>query len=394
MPADLDPRTVASQFTLTTAEVEGVEEVLADSDGLVAAKILAVEKVGENLSAVKLKLKDRQVETVSAAKNLWPGQMVVYAPVGARLAGTAIAETVVAGRASVGMIAPSEALGMGEVRGEAVFLPPRTSPGTTIDSALMRDWIIEIDNKSLTHRPDCWGHYGIAREMAAMLGLKLKKYPVTPVKKLEDVDLPALPIEIDDPVLCRRYSALVMTGLKARAEPAVDAGLRLARVGMRPINLIVDLTNYIMAELGQPMHAFDGDRVDRVEVGLAQPAEWFRTLDAVERVMPTGALMILSNRKAIAVAGIMGGADTEVVESTEKLVLESANFDAAGIRRTATALSHRTEASARFEKSLDPEYTVQAIQRFHYLAAKELPKMRLASRLSDCYPTKLAGPDG
>jgi phenylalanyl-tRNA synthetase beta chain len=240
----------------------------------------------------------------------------------------------------------------------------------------------------LTHRPDLWGHYGIARELAAMLGLRLAKYPVTPLTKLQDPNLPEIPIEIDDPVLCRRYSGLVMTGLKDQPAP-LWMQLRLARVGMRPINLIVDLTNYVMADLGQPMHAFDGDRVDRIEVAVTRPADRFRTLDAVERVMPAGALMIMSHRRPVALAGIMGGADTEVTGATGKLLLESANFDPACIRRTAAALSHRTEASARFEKSIDPEYTVLGIQRFCYLAGRELPRMKLASRLSDCYPTKL-----
>jgi phenylalanyl-tRNA synthetase beta chain len=389
IPADLDPRSLAGRFTMTTAEVEGVERIRADSEGLVAARILSVAKVGENLSAVTLKLKDRKVETVSAARNLWKGRVVVYAPPGAKLAGNTIGETTVAGRTSIGMIAPSEALAMGEVVGEAVFLPPRTPPGSAIDPALLADWIIEIDNKSLTHRPDLWGHYGIARELAAMLGLKLRRYPVTPLAKLQDPSLPEIPIEIDDPVLCRRYSGLVMTGLKDQPAP-LWMQLRLARVGMRPINLIVDLTNYVMADLGQPMHAFDGDKVDRIEVGVTRPADRFRTLDAVERVMPAGALMIMSHRRPVALAGIMGGAETEVTAATEKLLLESANFDPACIRRTAAALSHRTEASARFEKSIDPEYTVLGIQRFCYLAAKELPGMKPASRLSDCYPTKLA----
>jgi phenylalanyl-tRNA synthetase beta chain len=388
IPADLDPRSLGGRFTMTTAEIDGIEEVRVDSEGLVAAKIMSVEKVAENLTAVRLKLKDKQVDTVSAAPELRPGQMVVYAPPGARLAGTVIGEATVAGRASCGMIAPSEALAMGEIKGRAVFLPPRTVVGSPIDPALLHDWIIIIDNKSLTNRPDCWGHYGIAREMAAMLGLKLKKYPVTPLAKLQDASLPEIPIEIDDPVLCRRYTGLKMIGLRAQPSP-LWMQVRLARVGMQPINLLVDLTNYVMADLGQPMHAFDGDKVDRIEVGLTRPAERFRTLDGVERVMPSGALMIQSQRKSIALAGIMGGADTEIRETTEKVFLESANFDAACIRKTASALSHRTEASARFEKSLDPEYTVQAIQRFHYLAARELPKLRLATRLSDGYPTKL-----
>ncbi len=385
IPSDIDPKVLAERFTITTAEVEGVERIHADCSGLIAAKIVKVEKAGEKLTAVQLNLGDRKVETVSAAENLWPGQVVIYAPPGATLAGTPIGETTVAGRTSVGMIAPSEALHMGEVKGEAVFLPPRTRPGTPIDAAVMDDWIIEIDNKSLTHRPDCWGHYGIAREMAAMLELRLGKYPVTPLKKLQDASLAEVPIEIDDPLLCRRYSGLVMTGIKDQPSP-LQMQLRLARVGMRPINLTVDLTNYIMAELGQPMHAFDGDKVDRIEVGVTQPAERFRTLDGVERVMPTGALMILSHRRPVALAGIMGGAETEVSETTAKLLLESANFDPASIRRTATALGHRTEASARFEKSLDPEMTALGIQRFHYLASRQLPGMKLASRFSDCYP--------
>jgi phenylalanyl-tRNA synthetase beta chain len=388
IPEGLDPRSLGGQFTMTTAEVEGIEQVRADSAGLNAAKILKVQKIDENLTAVRLKLKDRKVETVSAAKNLWPGQIVVYAPPGATLASEPIGEATVAGRPSVGMIAPSEALAMGEVKGEAVFLPPRTAVGSAIDPALFSDWIIDIDNKSLTHRPDLWGHYGIARELAAMLGLKLKKYPVTPIAKLQDESLPQVPIEIDDPMLCRRYCGLMMTGLKAQPAP-LWMQVRLARVGMRPINLIVDLTNYVMADLAQPMHAFDGDKVDRIEVAVTKPADRFRTLDAVDRVMPAGALMIMSHRNPIALAGIMGGADTEVTETTEKLLLESANFDPACIRKTAGALGHRTEASARFEKSLDPEFTVLGIQRFHYLAARELPRMRLVSRLSDCYPTKM-----
>jgi len=385
IPAEMDPRALAERFTMTTAEVEDITPIRVDAEGLVAGKVLAVEPAGEGLSAVHLGLEGRQVETVTAAAGLQVDDIVVYAPPGARLAASAVGQVQVAGRLSQGMIVPAEALGMEEARGEAVFLPPGTPPGSPVDVDLLKDWIIEIDNKSITHRPDLWGLYGIAREVAAILHVPLKPYPVVPVEQLQPGDLPEIPIEIDDPVLCRRYTGLLMTGLRPQPSP-LWMQARLAHVGMRPINLIVDLTNYVMAELGQPMHAFDGEKVDRIEVAVAKPAERFTTLDGVERVMPSGALMIQSHRRSVALAGIMGGAETEVTEATEKVLLESANFDPANIRRTAAALSHRTEASARFEKSLDPNYTVLGIQRFVHLARQELPNLQLASKLSDCYP--------
>ncbi|MCK6456755.1 MAG: phenylalanine--tRNA ligase subunit beta [Phycisphaerae bacterium] len=298
LPAGLDPRELAERFTITTAEIEGIEHVTRLPDGV------------------------------------------------------------------------------------------RFPPGAPLDPAERDDWIIEIDNKSITHRPDLWGHYGIAREIAAMLGTPLRPYPITPADQLGDPASPAIPIVIDDPQRCPRYTAVLMTGLKAQPSPPWMQ-VRLARCGMRPIDLLVDLTNYVMLELGQPMHAFDGGHVSGIEVAVAAPGERFRTLDAVERVMPAGALMIQSGRKSVAIAGIMGGAETEVSPGTTAVLLESANFEAAGIRRTAAALSLRTEASARFEKSLDPANTVIGVARFVHLARRELPGLRFASRLSDCYPRPL-----
>jgi phenylalanyl-tRNA synthetase beta chain len=246
------------------------------------------------------------------------------------------------------------------------------------------DWVIEIDNKSITHRPDCWGHYGIARELAAMLGLPLRPYEVTEPSTLNN-GLPAVTIEIDDASKCPRYTGLVMKGLKAQPAP-LWMQARLAMCGQRPIDLIVDLTNYIMLELGQPMHAFDAARIRNIQVATAAPGEKFTTLDGVTRTMPPDTLMIQCDRKSVAIAGIMGGAATEVSVTTQSVLLESANFDAPTIRRAATAMGHRTEASARFEKSLDPQYTVLGIARFHKLAKAELPGLELAGTLSDCYP--------
>jgi phenylalanyl-tRNA synthetase beta chain len=250
---------------------------------------------------------------------------------------------------------------------------------------MFEDWVIEIDNKSITHRPDLWGHYGVAREVAAMYQRPLKPYPVTPLEDLTGPDLPELPVEIDDPQMCPRYTGLVMRSLDPRPSP-LWLQLRLGHVGLRPIDAMVDLTNYIMAELGQPMHAFDGDKADRIEVGVAEPGSRFTTLDGVNRTLPDRALMILCRRKPVALAGIMGGAETEIGPHTKSVLLESANFDPAVIRRCSIVLRHRTDAAARFEKSLDPANTVLAIQRFVHLARDFWPGMTLASKLSDCHP--------
>ncbi len=273
-----------------------------------------------------------------------------------------------------------------------VTRPPdglRPAPGDPLPPAELDDWIIEIDNKSITHRPDLWGHYGVARELAALLGRPLRPYPVAPPEELGDPASPAIPIEIDDPRLCPRYSGVVIRGMRPGPSPAVMQ-VRLARCGMRPIDLLVDLTNYVMLELGQPMHAFDAAKVGRIEVATAAPGERFRTLDGVERVMPPGTLMIQCGRRSVAVAGIMGGAETEVGPSTTAVLLESACFDAATIRRAASAMGLRTEASARFEKSLDPENTVRGLARFVSLARRQQPGLTFGSRLSDGYPRPAA----
>ncbi|MCH9001684.1 MAG: hypothetical protein IIC02_03845 [Planctomycetes bacterium] len=180
-------------------------------------------------------------------------------------------------------------------------------------------------------------------------------------------------------------TGLLLTGVPTQPAP-LWMQLRLGHIGLRPISGLVDLTNYIMADLSQPMHAFDAGNVDRIEVDWAKEGETFRTLDDVERKLTSKELMIQCHGRSIAIAGVMGGGDTEVHEGTRSLLLESANFEPATIRRTATRLGMRTDASARFEKSLDPENTVLAIQRFVELARPMYANMKLAGRLSDCFP--------
>jgi len=392
LPADLDPQALAERFTMVCAEVEKVEPIAVGAEGLIAARVLEVAPLPSsgNLSHARLEVEGGgTVETVTAAPALRVGWSVVYAPPGAKVAALGeIGEAEVAGRHSSGMILPGDALGIALAAGEAVHLAPgapEAAPGFQLPPEWFDDWVIEVDNKSITHRPDLWGHYGIARELAAIYGLPLKPCPLTPLETLTGIDLPEIPIEIDDPEHCPRYSGLAIQAVDPRPSP-LWMQLRLGHVGLRPIDCLVDLTNYIMVELGQPMHAFDGDKVDRIEVGTAEPGAGFTTLDGVERTLPPGALMIQSGRRPVALAGIMGGLDTEIAPETKSLFLESANFNAGVIRRCATALGHRTDASARFEKSLDPANTVLAIQRFVHLARGVWPKLAFASRLSDCYP--------
>ncbi len=388
LPAGFDPRELAERFTCTSAEVEGIEHITCSATGLIAAGIVSVETIpgDKPLFAVKVDLGDRQVDTVTIAEGLKPGDRVIFAPPGATLPGIGqVGERKTAGRTSIGMIVPGDALSLPTVGQRAMWLPPATKPGSPVGMSLFDDWIVEVDNKSITHRPDLWGHYGIARELAAIYDCQLKPYPIVPPEELDDPQLPAVPIVIDDPAKCPRYTALRFTGVRPQPAP-LWMQVRLAHVGLRPIDILVDLTNYIMAELGQPMHAFDCAKIDRIEVAVAKPGDKFVTLDGFTRTMPGGALMIQCNRQSVALAGIMGGANTEVTAQTTDLLLESANFEAATIRRCATALGHRTDASARFEKSQDPHNTVIGIGRFVYLARPELPNMKLTSRLSDCFP--------
>jgi phenylalanyl-tRNA synthetase beta chain len=388
LPAGLDVHRLAERFTMTCAEVEGVERIEVGAKGLIAARIETIEPLAQtrDLRRVVVDTGKERLTTISAAPVLHTGRCVVFAPPGARTQATGKIESAqVAGQASAGMILDGASLGIAMAEDEAIFCPPGMPAGEAIPPEMLDDWVIEVDNKSITHRPDLWGHYGIARELAAMFDVPLRDYPLAPLAELTGDPLPEIPITIDDPERCPRYSGLRMTGVGHQPAP-LWMQVRLGHVGMRPIDCLVDLSNYIMAELGQPTHAFDGDKLAGIEVGLAAEGAKFTTLDGVARTLPPNALMIQARRRDVALAGIMGGLETEVSAGTRSILLESANFEAAGIRRCATALGLRTEASARFEKSLDPANTVRAIQRFVFLARQEFPELALASRLSDCFP--------
>jgi len=393
LPADLAPCDLGERFTLTTAEVEEVIPVSVGAYGLIVARIESIAELpgAHNLRQVVLNVGNgKTVESVTAAPALHVGANVVYAPPGASVAAIPeIGTANVAGKTSIGMILPGDSLGVPMAVQEAILLNDAMQPGEDLPPDIFDDWLIEVDNKSITHRPDLWGHYGIAREIAAVYRRPLKPYPVTPLEELTGRGMPEIPIVIADPDACPRYCGIVLTGVPTVPAP-LWMQLRVGRVGMRPISGLVDLTNYVMADLGQPMHAFDAAKVDRIEVDWAKDGERFRTLDGVERNLTSSMLMIQRGGESIALAGVMGGLATEVSDATTALLLESANFNPAAIRKTATRLGLRTDASARFEKSLDPGHARLAIQRFIHLAGETYPDIELESRLSDGYPKPLS----
>ncbi|MEO8099146.1 MAG: phenylalanine--tRNA ligase subunit beta [Acidobacteriota bacterium] len=245
------------------------------------------------------------------------------------------------------------------------------------------DFVIEVDNKSLTHRPDLWGHHGMAREVAAITGKKL----LDPVKTVAFSAKPApVRIVIDDHALCPRYSALAFENVTVQPSPEWLRA-RLEAVGLNPINNIVDVTNFVMAELAQPMHAFDADKLHDgpIQVRAAHAGEVIEALNDQSYELDPSNLVIADPQGAIAIAGVIGGAGSAISDATTRLVLESANFNASSIRKTSSKIKLRTDASMRFEKAQDPVNTVRALERAYELLQLVSPGIRLAGGLADSY---------
>ena len=380
---DLDD--LIHKFTLGTAEVEGVEHVGSDIQDVVVGQIVSVEDHpnSQKLHLLKVDGGDRIYQVVCGAPNVAEGMKVPFAKTGGMAGGMKIEKRPVAGYDSEGMCCSERELGLSDNHEGLMVLPEEAPVGTDIKALYeVEDLIFEVDNKSLTNRPDLWGHYGIAREIAALAHRPLQPYAQ---KSLADYNnLPEVPIEIQDTELVYRYAALAVKNISVKQSPK-NMQIRLYRCGMRGINLLADLTNYIMLELGQPMHAFDYERVSQIEVGHFKETFAFATLDGKERMIQPETLMICSKGKPVAVAGIMGGLESEIVEGTHSFLLESATFDAVSIRKSSAALGLRTDASMRYEKTLDPEMVTGAIGRYLQLLLEIDPGVTVISRLSDQY---------
>lgn len=382
----LDKLKLINQFSLSTAEVENdIYFKGSDLSGVVVAEIKSVENHPDSKKLHLLKVdagESELTDVVCGAPNVRVGMKTAFAKVGAKIGEIEIAPRKLAGYLSNGMCCSEKEIGISDDNSGIMEITDDIPNGTDLKSVYAIDDIIfEVDNKSLTNRPDLWGHYGIAREFAALSGRPLKDIGGVDLSKYDS--LPKVDMKIEDP-LCQRYSCLQVENIKRTVSP-VDMRIRLYYCGMRAINFLADLTNYLMLEMGQPMHAFDSRKVEKIRIKRFDTPFTFQTLDGVERNIDENTLMICNDNTPVAIAGIMGGLDSEIVDDTTTLTLESATFNAASVRKSTVRLAHRTDASMRYEKCLDPEMTVTAIARFVELLQKYDDGASVVSALTDDY---------
>ena len=382
----LDKLKLINQFSLSTAEVENdIYFKGSDLSGVVVAEIKSVENHPDSKKLHLLKVdagESELTDVVCGAPNVRVGMKTAFAKVGAKIGEIQIAPRKLAGYLSNGMCCSEKEIGISDDNSGIMEITDDIPNGTDLKSVYAIDDIIfEVDNKSLTNRPDLWGHYGIAREFAALSGRPLKNIGGVDLSKYDS--LPKVDMKIEDS-LCQRYSCLQVENIKRTVSP-VDMRIRLYYCGMRAINFLADLTNYLMLEMGQPMHAFDSRKVEKIRIKRFDTPFTFQTLDGVERNIDENTLMICNDNTPVAIAGIMGGLDSEIVDDTTTLTLESATFNAASVRKSTVRLAHRTDASMRYEKCLDPEMTVTAIARFVELLQKYDDGASVVSALTDDY---------
>ena len=399
LPADMDLKQLSYDLTMSTVEVEDTIELAKQFDHMVVGEI---KEVCQHPNADKLRVCRTDIggevkEIVCGGVNLRDGMKVAVALPGAMCRWHGEGEPVeikvgkLRGVESYGMICAASEIGLADLfptKEEAVILDLSdfdAPAGTPIADALdLNDIILEIDNKSMTNRPDLWGHYGIARELAALYGLPLK--PIQPYTS--DVGQGNLTVTVEDTERCPRYVAASIEGLSVKPS-TFQMQSRIWKVGMRPINALVDITNYVMLATGQPTHAFDSDNIaGHIIVRRAGEGEKLLLLNGKELALTADDLVIADDAGVVGLAGVMGGAKDSVLPTTHRVILEVANFDAKGIRRTALRYDNRTEASARYEKAIDPERCDQALSMSMELFRELYPEMQVAG-LTDLYPQHL-----
>ncbi|MBQ7969008.1 MAG: phenylalanine--tRNA ligase subunit beta [Clostridia bacterium] len=399
LPEDMDLNQLAFDLTMSTVEVEGVHDLGKQFDNIIVG---VIKEVLPHPNADKLRVCKVDVGTedikdiVCGGSNLEAGMKVVVAAPGAMVRWHGEGEPVeiknakLRGVASFGMICASVEVGLADLFPaneeheimDVSYLD--VAAGTPLAKALdLDDMILEIDNKSMTNRPDLWGHYGIAREIAALYDLPLVEFEKYTADTKEEYD-----VRILDEERCPRYIGAKIEGLGVKPSP-FEMQSRIWRVGMRPINALVDVTNYVMLALGQPTHVFDSNHIiDHIEVRRAKDGEKLQLLNDKALELTSDDLVIADKEGAVALAGVMGGAKDSVLPETDSVILEVANFDSKGVRRTALRYDNRTEASSRYEKAIDPERCDLALSLCMQLFAELYPEMKVTA-FKDLYPTKL-----
>ena len=385
-PAAFGPDELAERLTHAGLEVEAVKR-LSDDAGALIVEVADVRPHpnADRLSVCEIHDDGEPRRIVCGAPNVRTGMKTAFLRVGAVLpSGQAIERRPIRGIPSDGMLCSEKELGLSDDHRGIMELPGDAPAGTSLQEYLgLNDWMLEV---SITpNRGDCLSVLGLAREIAALTGGRLR-VPAVPDHLREHPPTIPVSVEILDPVLCPRYSARLIHGLRPAPSPPW-LRFRLESCGIRSINHIVDVTNYVMLETGQPLHAFDAQSIasQRIVVRTAGEASTLTTLDGSDRALHPDDLLICDGDTPAALAGVMGGAGSEVTEETESVLLESAHFDPLTIRRTAKRMGMHTEASHRFERGVDPDGTRYAMDRAVALW-EQMGEAQVVPGFADAYP--------
>ena len=400
LPADADLKKLAYDLTMSTVEVEDTIELAKQFDHMVVGVINTIEQHpnADKLRVCMTDIGGRVESIVCGGSNLREGMKVAVALPGSvcRWHGEGepveIKKSKLRGVDSYGMICGAVEIGLADLfptkeEAHILDLSDFDAPaGTPLADALdLNDIILEIDNKSMTNRPDLWGHYGIAREIAALYDLPMKEFPHFD-RNVENTS--GFHVTVEDAERCPRMTGTQIENVCVKPAP-YWMQVRIWKTGMRPINALVDITNYVMLATGQPSHAYDSDHIaGHIIVRRAKAGEMLTLLNGRELPLSTDDLTIADDAGIVGLAGVMGGAKDSILHTTSKVILEIANFQAAGIRRTALRYDNRTEASARYEKAIDPERCDQALDLSMQLFSDLYPEMKVTG-LVDEYPRHL-----
>lgn len=400
LPADADLKKLAYDLTMSTVEVEDATDLGASFHDMVVGVINTIEQHpnADKLKVCKTDIGGRVEDIVCGGSNLREGMKVAVALPGAMCKWhgegdlVEIKKSKLRGVDSYGMICGAVEIGLADLfptkeEAHILDLSDFDAPaGTPLADALdLNDIILEIDNKSMTNRPDLWGHYGIAREIAALYDLPMTQFPHFD-RNVENTS--GFHVTVEDAERCPRMTGTQIENVCVKPAP-YWMQVRIWKTGMRPINALVDITNYVMLATGQPSHAYDSDHIaGHIIVRRAKAGETLMLLNGKELPLSTDDLTIADDAGIVGLAGVMGGAKDSILPTTSKVILEIANFQAAGIRRTALRYDNRTEASARYEKAIDPERCDQALDLSMQLFSDLYPEMKVTG-LVDEYPRHL-----
>lgn len=393
---DISVKELEERLIMSGSNTETVVEIAKDVEGVVTGKILKITQHpnADKLVITKVDVGNQVVQIATGATNINEGDYIPVALPGAKLpGGLKIKKSKLRGEISNGMLCSPEELGFSEnvvpkeSKNGIFILNGEFELGKDIKEVLdLNDHIIEFE--ITPNRPDCLSIVGMARETAATFDLNLN-YPNIKIDKEDDSIQEYTSIEVRDTDLCPRYAVRVVKDIKIEPSP-IWMQIKLMKAGVRPINNIVDITNYVMLEFGEPLHAFDLDKLkeNRIIVRRAKKGEKIKTLDGVERKLDDSSLVIADADRPVAIAGIMGGEDTEVTKTTKTILLEGANFEKTSIRNTSRNIGLRTEASSKFEKGIDPNIVVKALNRTCQLI-EELGAGKVVEGTIDTYENKL-----